>query len=60
MQEMEDFVAKYNHLFEGIGKMEDKKRRKEILGHFHMKASVIPVGQKPRSVPYYLQEPLKK
>ena len=40
--------------------MEDKKRGKEILGRFHMKASPIPVAQKPRSVPYYLQEPLKK
>ena len=60
MQEMEDLVAKYSHLFEGIGKMEDKKRGKEILGHFHMKANAIPVAQKPRSVPYYLQEPLKK
>ena len=40
--------------------MEDKKRGKEILGRFHMKASAIPVAQKPRSVPYYLQEPLKK
>ena len=57
IQEMEDLVAKYSHLFEGIGKMEDKKRGKEILGRFHMKASVIPVAQKPRSVPYYPQEP---
>ena len=60
MQEMKDRLAKYSHLFEGIGKMEDKKRGKEILGRFHMKASAIPVAQKPRSVPYYLQEPLKK
>ena len=29
MQEMEDLVAKYSHLFEGFGKMEDKKRGKE-------------------------------
>ena len=58
MQEMEDLVSKYSHLFEGIGKMEDKKRGKEM--RFHMKASAIPVAQKPRSVPYYLQEPLKK
>ena len=57
IQEMEDLVAKYSHLFEGIGKMEDKKRGKEILGRFRKKASAIPVAQKPRSVPYYLQEP---
>ena len=60
MQEMEALVAKYNYLFKSIGKMEDKKREKEILGRFHLKASAIPVAQKPRSVPYYLQEPLKK
>ena len=60
MQEMEDLVARHSHLFKGIGKMEDKKRGKEILGRFHMKACAIPVAQKPRSVPYYLQEPLKK
>ena len=59
MQEMEDLVAKYSHLFEGIGKMEEKKRGKEILVRFHMKANAIPVAQKPRSV-HYLQEPLKK
>ena len=56
MQEMEDLVAKYSHLFKGIGKMEDKKRGKEILGRFHMKAITIPVAQKPRSVQYYLQQ----
>ena len=60
MQEMEDLVAKYSHLIEGTGNMEDKKSGKEILGSFHMKASAIPVAQKPRLVPYYLQEPLKK
>ena len=60
MQEMEDLVAKYSHLLKGIGKMEDRKRGKETLGRFHVKARAIPVAQKPRSVPYYLQEPLKK
>ena len=55
MQEIEDLVAKYSHLFEGIGKMEDKKGGMEVLGRFYMKASAIPVAQKPRSVPHYLQ-----
>ena len=36
--------------------MKDKKHGKEILGPFHMKASAIPVAQKPRWVPYLLQK----
>ena len=60
MREMEDLVAKYSHLFEGTGKMEDKKSGKEISERFYMKTSAIPVAQKPRSVPHYLQEPLKE
>ena len=60
MQDMKDLVAKYSHLFEGIGKMEDKKRGKEISERFYMKTSAIPVAQKPRSVPHYLQEPIKE
>ena len=60
IQEMEDLVAKHDHLFKGIGKMEDKKNQREILGRFHMKADAVPIAQRPRPVPYYLQEPLKK
>ena len=47
MQEMEDLVAKYSHLFKGSGKIEHEKHGKEILGRFHMKVSAIPVAQKP-------------
>ena len=50
-QEMKDLITKYNHLFEGIGKIEDK---------FHMRPEAVPIAQKPRQVPYYLQEPLTK
>ena len=32
VQEMKDLVTKYSHLFKGIGKIEDKKGDKEILG----------------------------
>ena len=47
--------ARYKHLFEGIG-----GNNKEILGQLHMKAEAVPVTQKLRQVPYYLQEALKK
>lgn len=60
VQEMKDLVTKYSHLFKGIGKIEDKKGDREILGRFHMKPEAVPVAQKPRQVPYYLQEPFRR
>ncbi len=59
-QDMKDYIAKYSHLFQGIGKIEEKKNSEEILSRFHMKSGAVPVAQKPRQVPHYLQEPLKK
>ena len=53
-QELDNIVTKYHHLFEGIGKIEDKKNNKEIYGRFHMKPEAIPVTQRPRPVPYHL------
>ena len=53
-------VTKYGHLFNGTGKIEDKKSDREILGRFHMKPEAAPVAQKPRQVPYYLQKPFRK
>ena len=59
-RDMKDLITKYSHLFQGIGKKEDKKNGGEILSRFHMKPGAVLVAQKPRQVPYYLQEPLKK
>ena len=59
-QDLKDLNTKYNHLFQGIGKIEDKTNGSEILGRFHMKPEAVPVAQKPGQVPYFLQEPLKK
>ena len=59
-EEMESLKTQYNHLFQGIGKIEDKRNGKEIMGQFHMRPEAVPVTQKPRQVPYYLQEPFKK
>ena len=33
-QDFKDLITKYNHLFQGIGKIEDKKNGSEILGRF--------------------------
>ena len=46
-------------VFEGIGKIEDKKNGNEIYGKFCMKPEKVPVAQKPIPVPLYLQKPLK-
>jgi len=57
---MNNLITKYSHLFHGIGKIEDRNNGREIQSRFHMKPGVVPVVQKPRQIPYYLQEPLKK
>ena len=59
-QEIDSIITKYHQLFEGIGKIADKKNNKEIYGRFLMKPEAIPVTQRPRPVPYHLQRPLKK
>ena len=41
-QEMDKIIAKYDHLFQGIGKITDKKNNREIYGQFHMKAEAEP------------------
>ena len=43
-----------------MGKIKTKRDSSEIQGRFHMKPEAAPVAQKPRQVPYFLQEPLKK
>ena len=60
MQEMEDLVSKYSQLFIGIGKIEDKKGNGEIQIRFYMRPGAVPVAQKDRQVPCYLQGPLRK
>ena len=47
-------------MFQGIGKIFDKKNNEEFLVKFSMKPDATPTAQKPRPVPYYLQEPLRK
>ena len=49
---MKDLInQQYNHLFQGIGKIEDKKDNKEILGQFFMRPKpAVLVAQKLRQV----------
>ena len=60
MQEMLHVIEKYDHIFHGIGKIHDKKNDQVIYGKFNMRPDAAPVAQKPRQVPYYLQEPFKQ
>ena len=58
--EIAEIVKSFEDVFQGIGKIYDKKRDEEFFVKFSMKADAVPIAQKPRHVPYYLQEPLRK
>ena len=58
--EYKELLNKYANVFKGIGKIFGKKNNKDIYAHFKMKSDAIPVTQKARPVPYYLQDPLKE
>ncbi|MCG8047363.1 MAG: DDE-type integrase/transposase/recombinase, partial [Candidatus Thiodiazotropha taylori] len=52
-------TRKFSNIFEGIGKIKDVKNDKELYVQFSIKQNTVPVAQRPRPVPYYLQKPLK-
>ena len=58
-QELVKILDKHAKVFKGIGKIRDNKNDKELFVKFNMKPDAAPVAQKPRSVAYYLQKPLK-
>lgn len=58
--DIEKILKQHDEVFQGIGKIFDKKKNEEFLVKFSMKQDATPVAQKPRPVPYYLQEPLRK
>ena len=60
MSSLECIIKKHDNVFQGIGKIFDKKNNEEFLVKFSMKPDATPTAQKPRPVPYYLQEPLPK
>ena len=57
---MEKILEKYKTAFEGIGQIRDQRKNEDIKIHLDIDASARPCAQKPRHVPYYLEEPLKK
>ena len=57
---IDEILSSHNMRFEGIGKIRDNKRDKELYVKFSMKPDTVPVTQKPRPVAYHLQEPLRK
>ncbi|CAG2239919.1 unnamed protein product [Mytilus edulis] len=59
-KQIEELTSKFNDVFNGIGKIQDSKHNEEFMVKFSMKPDATPVAQKPRQVPYYLQDPLKK
>ena len=58
--DLEQIIKQHDSVFQGIGKIFDKKNNEEFLVKFSMKPDATPTAQKPRPVPYYLQEPLWK
>ena len=58
--EIKKITEKFAHIFQGIGKIRDKKNDQDFYAKFSMKPEAVPVAQKPRPVAYYLQKPLKE
>ena len=58
--EVERILKQHDKVFQGIGNIFDVRKDEDFLVKFSMKADATPVAQKPRPVPYYLQEPLRK
>ena len=58
--DIETILQRHDEVFKGFGKIFDKKNNEEFLVKFSMKPDATPIAQKPRPVPYYLQEPLRK
>ena len=58
--DVERILKQHDKVFQGIGKIFDVRNNEDFLVKFSMKADATPVAQKPRPVPYYLQEPLRK
>ena len=56
---LESLLEQHDGVFQGIGKIFDKRKNEEFLVKFSMKPDATPIAQKPRPVPYYLQEPLR-
>ena len=60
MSDLQQIIKMHDSIFQGIGKIFDKKKNEVFLVKYSMKPDVTPIAQKPRPVPYYLQDPLQK
>ena len=58
-QEIETMTRTFSNIFEGIGRVRDIKNDKELYVQFSIKENAVPIAQRPRHVPFYLQKPLK-
>ena len=58
--DIEKILKQHDKVFNGIVKIFDVKNNEDFLVKFSMSPDAAPVAQKPRPVPYYLQEPLPK
>ena len=54
------FSQKHDKVFQGIGVIKQPSSREHMEVHIEMEENEIPVVQRPRHVPYYLEEPLKQ
>ena len=52
--EIKKITEKFDHVFQGIGKIRDKKNDQDFYAKFSVKPEAVPVAQKPRPVAYYL------
>ena len=55
--EIKEIPDKYSDVFKGIGKIRDIKNGKDFYAKFSMRSEAVPIAQRPRPVPFYLQEP---
>ena len=58
--EIKKITEKFDHVFQGIGKIRNKKNDEDFYATYSMKPEAVPVAQKPRPVAHYLQKPLKR
>lgn len=52
--EIKEITHRHSHIFQGIGKIRDKKSGQDLYAKFSMRPDAVPVAQKPRPVAYYM------
>ena len=51
-REIKKTTEKFDHVFQGIGKIRDKKNDQDFYATFSVKPEAVPVAEKPRPVAY--------